>query len=84
MLEEELGMIGLDMQDYGFMTFEDQTQSLIDDLMENEFAIHNTGSSEFSVTFVFNKRDEKQIKEYISKNGKDAIVEQILKFTKGE
>jgi hypothetical protein len=81
LLEDELGLIELDMADYGFVSLEDEAQSLIDDLMENEFAVHNTSSQEFSVTFVFNKQYEQQIKQYISKHGKEDIVANILKFT---
>lgn len=82
LLEEELSLIELNMEDYGFVEIEDETQSLIDDLMINEFSVHNNTKEEFSLTFVFDKEYEEQIKQYISNNGKDIIVESIINLTK--
>lgn len=82
LLEDELQFIqDLDMKDFGFLSMEDETMSLIDDLMENEFTVHKTDAEEFSLTFVFDKKYENQIKNYISKFGKEEIVEKIIKLT---
>lgn len=83
LLEEELFSIDLNMEEYGFIDVEDETQSLIDDLMTNEFSVHNESREEFSVTFVFDKKYEKQIKEYMSNNGKENIVDAIIELTGG-
>lgn len=85
LLEHELQFIqDLDMQDFGFISFEDETMSLIDDLLENEFTVRKTDAEEFSMTFVFNKKYENQIKNYISEFGKEKIVEEIIKLTEAK
>ena len=75
-LNEELDkIINIDMEDFGFNNFD--AISYIDDLLENEYAGGEATSDLFSITFCFNKKNEKQIKEYIAKNGKEKIVEYI-------
>ena len=65
----------IDMSDFDFESF--SGVSYIDDLLENEYAGEGATSDLFSITFVFNKKNEDKIKEYIAKNGKEKIVEYI-------
>lgn len=76
MLEEELNDIeNINMADFGFDSFD--AESYIDDLLENEYAGEKETTDLFSITFVFNKKNEEEIKKYIAENGKEKIVEYI-------
>ena len=93
LLKEELEQFqdcGFDLEELGFLDFEldyilsDNTEKFIDDLEENDFNSANPLNEFFSVTFVFPKDKEELIKDYISENGKEAIVNKIISWTLGK
>ena len=75
-----------DLEDLGFLDFEldyilsDNTENFIDDLEENDFNDNNLLSDFFSMTFIFPKIKEDIIKDYVSKNGKENIVNKIISW----
>lgn len=89
LLKEELTELqdfGFDLEDLGFLNFEldyilsDNTENFIDDLEENDFKDNNLLNEFFSMTFVFPKNKEELIKDYVSKNGKEIIVNKIISW----
>jgi hypothetical protein len=59
--------------------------SILGDLIENNFQNSiKTESDSFAVTFVFPKAHKEEIDKYIKDNGKDSVVEQIIKLCEGE
>lgn len=93
LLKEELTQLqdfGFDLEDFGFLDFEldyilnDNTENFINDLEENDFNGKNLLNEFFSMTFVFPKDKEELIKDYISKNGKEDIVNKIISWIEGK
>lgn len=93
LLKEELTQLqdfGFDLEDFGFLDFEldyilsDNTENFINDLEENDFNGKNLLNEFFSMTFVFPKDKEELIKDYISKNGKEDIVNKIISWIGGK
>lgn len=86
----ELQNFGFDLEDFGFLDFEldyilnDNTENFINDLEENDFNGKNLLNEFFSMTFVFPKDKEELIKDYISKNGKEDIVNKIISWIEGK
>lgn len=89
LLKEELTELqdfGFDLEDLGFLNFEldyilsDNTENFINDLEENDFKDNNLLNEFFSMTFVFPKNKEELIKDYVSKNGKEIIVNKIISW----
>lgn len=89
LLKEELTELqdfGFDLEDLGFLNFEldyilsDNTENFIDDLEENDFKDNNLLNEFFSMTFVFPKNKEELIKDYVSKNGKEIVVNKIISW----
>lgn len=82
----ELQDFGFDLEDLGFLNFEldyilsDNTENFINDLEENDFKDNNLLNEFFSMTFVFPKNKEELIKDYVSKNGKEIIVNKIISW----
>ena len=82
----DLQNFGFDLEDLGFLDFEldyilsDNTENFIDDLEENDFNDNNLLSDFFSMTFIFPKIKEDIIKDYVSKNGKENIVNKIISW----
>lgn len=81
LLDEELNDLDLNMDEFGFDP-DFNGINFIDDLLENEFAGAGAVSDKFSVTFVIDKKYEDLVLNYIKDNGKDKIVEEIIKFIK--
>lgn len=89
LLKEELTELqdfGFDLEDLGFLNFEldyilsDNTENFINDLEENDFKDNNLLNEFFSMTFVFPKNKEELIKDYVSKNGKEIVVNKIISW----
>ena len=89
LLKEELTELqdfGFDLEDLGFLNFEldyilsDNTENFINDLEENDFKDNNLLNEFFSMTFVFPKNKEELLKDYVSKNGKEIIVNKIISW----
>ncbi len=86
----ELQDFGFNLKELGFLDFEldyilnDNTENFIDDLEENDFNNKNILNEFFSMTFVFPKDKEQLIKDYISKNGKEDIVNKIINWVEGK
>lgn len=82
----ELQNFGFDLEDLGFLNFEldyilsDNTENFINDLEENDFKDNNLLNEFFSMTFVFPKNKEELIKDYVSKNGKEIVVNKIISW----
>lgn len=77
-LSEELENI-LDI-DMSMFDFDEDPQTFINDLMENEFFNTSVQGDEFEVTFQFKKTNEQAIKNYIDEKGKPFIAELITKL----
>ena len=93
LLKEELTQLqdfGFNLEELGFLNFEldyilsDNTENFINDLEENDFNSVNPLNEFFSMTFVFPKDKEELIKGYISKNGKEDIVNKIISWIEGK
>lgn len=93
LLKEELTELqdfGFDLEDLGFLNFEldyilsDNTENFINDLEENDFKDNNLLNEFFSMTFVFPKNKEELIKDYVSKNGKEIVVNKIISWIEGK
>lgn len=86
----DLKELGVDLEELGFLDFEldgifgNNIENFISDLEENDFSDNNALNEFFSMTFVFPKDKEEQIKNYINKNGKDAITNKIIKWIEGD
>ena len=89
LLKKELTQLqdfGFNLEELGFLDFEldfilnDNTENFIDDLEENDFNSENLLNKFFSMTFVFPKDKEESIKDYISQNGKEAVVNKIISW----
>lgn len=80
-LESELNEIGdeIDMSDFGFELVSGDEISYIDDLLETEF-VGTSESTKFGMTFNFDKKYEDLMLKYVKENGKDLIVNEIIKF----
>ena len=85
LLDEELkDIIDIDMEDLGFINFDDiDAESYIDDLLETELVEKNK-SNEFAITFSFNNEYKEIVDNYINENGKDTLAQLILDKCKGE
>lgn len=83
-LESELNEIGdeIDMSDFGFELVSGDEISYIDDLLETEF-VGTSESTKFGMTFNFDKKYEDLMLKYVKENGKDLIVNEIIKFVEG-
>lgn len=93
LLKEELSQLqdfGFNLEELGFLDFEldyilnDNMENFIDDLEENDYNSKNILNEHFDITFVFPKEKEKVIKDYISKNGKEDIVNKIINWVEGK
>lgn len=83
-LNDELNdIVNINMEDFGFdLDFDTDNISYIDDLLEEEF-VGESNSKQFSVTFLFDKSYQTKILDFIKENGKEIIVEKIIKFVEG-
>lgn len=81
-LEIELEDIDMDMGQFGFNT--EDVDSYIDDLIENEFAGQKEQITQFSVSFIFDKKYETLVNNYIKDNGKEKICQYIIDKIRGE
>lgn len=81
LLEEELENITeLDMTDFGFLD-DNESFSALDDLMEDEFVNDHSldQHDSFNITFTFDNANKEVIQSYVKENGKEYIVDMILK-----
>ena len=80
-LADELIGISVDMEQFGFAA---EGYSYLDDLMEDEFAALPAESEYYGVTFVFRRADKAMIDQYIKDNGKDGLVDLMLRHMRGD
>ena len=76
-LNLELEDLDFDMEEFGFENMNIDT-SYIDNLLEEEY-VGTSDNDLFSVTFVFSKEYQEKMMEYIKENGKEPLVEEIIK-----
>ena len=74
-LEEELDKISLDMSKYGF---EENTLDFIDEMIDSGIAGEGNDKEVWGLQITFEKKYEEQVKEVISKYGKEMIVQSVL------
>ena len=80
LLDEELkDIINIDMEDLGFLNINLDAENYIDDLLTTELVDHKVDTEQFSITFVFDINDKEKIEKYIKQNGKESIVDMIIK-----
>lgn len=78
-LNEELDdILNINMEDFGFEILDDSV-SYIDDLVHEEF-VGTSESDKFSVTFLFDKKYEDDINNFIKEKGKDIIIDKIVEM----
>lgn len=78
---DDLGFEISELEEFGLEGF----TGIFDDLGNNTFSKTATELNDnFSVTFVFNKKHEEALKKFIADNGKDSLVEAILKKSEEE
>ena len=83
LLNEELeNIVDLNMVDFGFSDF--NVDNFIDSLIEEQDSANLTTKDTFSITFVFDKKNEEKFAKYFKENGKDGIVELIEKHILGD
>jgi len=83
LLNEELnGLLNMDMENFGFSDF--NVDNFIDSLIEEQDGANLTTKDTFSITFVFNKKNEDKFAKYFKENGKDEIVSLIEKHILGD
>lgn len=84
-LQEELNELVFDMEQFGFAKI-DCTEEYINTLLSNDGCIGGGISLEretFNVTFTFSKDYEEPLLDYIKNNGKENLVNAILKEAGG-
>lgn len=83
MLNEELNdILDINMEEFGFLDF--NVDNFIDDLIDNQNSANLTTKETFSITFVFNKKNEDEFNKYFKEHGKDDIVKLIEKHILGD
>ena len=82
LLEEELKAIDIDLEDYGFST--ENGQDFIEDMLGDNYMDHDLSLQHFDVTLTFPIEEQESVQGFIKTNGKDFLVEHIIKLCKGE
>lgn len=78
LLDEELkDLLDFNMEDFGFEDF-NADMSYIDNLLEEEYS-GKSDSDLFAITFTFNKQYRKTFEKYIKENGKEPLVEELIR-----
>lgn len=77
--EEELFATGFNADE-----IESLNSNFIDDLLEEEFIDINKELNKFSITFNIDKKYEGKFIEYIKLNGKQDLIETMIKFIESE
>lgn len=84
LLDEELQKIEeIEMDLFGFEIEDNNGVSYLESLMEDEFSTKTNDPKYFEVSFVFGIEHKETINKYLKDNGKDEIVDLILKHIEG-
>lgn len=82
--EIDLAITGYDINEINLITLSVDTNKFIDELLNDDFVSKNCEPDYFQVSFVFKKEFKEMVDNFISEEGKECIVENILKFIRGD